>query len=152
MSRMTERKSALARAAAGTSQAERRPDTAYTARARWFHSGNAFDVKHPPIPRLVFLAERDRAFDPASPTAFIPLDLPHRHNAAALTLCVAGEGCYSLIDGEPVGWSRHAVMGTPPGGAHAHYNGGDELTLSWVIQDGGLHDHTRTMDFAYAED
>lgn len=316
---MTERKTEPARAAAGSSPAAARPDTPHTQRARWFHSGNAFNVKHPPVPRHVFLAERERAFDPACPSAFIPLDLsrqlnvafpctlplvlagyvrvrageqlttrfragaeifvglegegrigsgadaidwragdvvllpgggetihsadaadavlwavndepylrfaeaaapareaapveathfraeeiqrelmkvhelpeikdlagyalllssakmerrrsvtplmtlalnslpggltqrPHRHNAAALTLCVAGERCHSTIEGERVDWSRHAVMVTPPGEMHAHHNEGDGLMLSWVIQDGGLHYHTRTMDFAYAE-
>ena len=296
-----------------------RDETDYAGRARWFHSGNAFNLKLPPVPRHIFLAERDRAFDPASPSGFIALDLsgklnaafpctlplvltgyvrvrggerletrfraateifvalqgegrienggdtidwragdvvllpggaetthrakgadavlwavndepylrfaeavppprqeapvepthfraeeirreltkvhelpgaeelagyalllssakmerrrsvaplmtlalnslpgglvqrPHRHNAAALTLCVAGERCHSTIEGERVDWSRHAVMVTPPGEMHAHHNEGDELMLSWVIQDGGLHYHTRTMDFAYAE-
>ena len=296
-----------------------RADSEFARRARWFHSGNAFNLKLPAVPRHIFLAERDRAFDPASPTGFIPLDLsaalnapfpctlplvltgyvrvrageslatrfqaateifvalqgegrienggdaiewragdvvlmpgggetthragsedavlwavndepylrfadaapparsaapvepthfraeeirdqlmkvhampgaealagfalllssakmerrrsiaplmtlalnslpgglvqrPHRHNAAALTLCVAGERCHSVIEGERVDWSRHAVMVTPPGEMHAHHNEGDDLMLSWVIQDGGLHYHTRTMDFAYAD-
>jgi len=316
---MTEQKVDMTRAGAGLSANAPRPDSPYAERARWFHSGNAFNVKHPPVPRRIFLAERDRAFDPAAPSAFIPLDLsaelncafpctlplvltgyvrvragerlatrfragaeifvalegegriengadaidwragdvvvlpgggetrhaagsadavlwaindepylrfaaagapaqsaapveathyraedierelmkvhelpgakelagyalllssakmerrrsvaplmtlalnslpgglvqrPHRHNAAALTLCVAGEGCFSTIEGERVAWSRHAVMVTPPGEMHAHHNEGEGLMLSWVIQDGGLHYHTRTMDFAYAE-
>lgn len=318
---MIEQKSgALKRAAAPACDETARAETDYARRARWFHSGNAFNLKLPPVPRHIFLAERDRAFDPAAPTGFIPLDLsaklntafpctlplvltgyvrvrsgerlttrfgaateifvalqgegrienggdaidwragdvvllpggaetthrasgadavlwavndepylrftqavppprdeapvepthfraeevrsqlmkvhalpeakelagyalllssakmerrrsvgplmtlalnslpggltqrPHRHNAAALTLCVAGERCFSTIEGERVDWSRHAVMVTPPGEMHAHHNEGDDLMLSWVIQDGGLHYHTRTMDFAYADD
>jgi quercetin dioxygenase-like cupin family protein len=39
-------------------------------------------------------------------------------------------------------------MITPPGAPHSHHNEGDELALFLIVQDGGLHDHTRTMGFA----
>lgn len=50
-------------------------ETEHTARARYFDSGNAFAIKHPPVPRHVFLAERDRALAADTPTGLIDLDL-----------------------------------------------------------------------------
>jgi gentisate 1,2-dioxygenase len=50
-------------------------DTPYQRRARYFDSSNAFALKYPPVPCHQFLAERDRALDPATGTAVIPLDL-----------------------------------------------------------------------------
>jgi len=45
------------------------------AHVRYFNSGNAFDIKLPRVPRHQFLAEWKQAFDPATGTALIPLDL-----------------------------------------------------------------------------
>ncbi len=73
----------------------------------------------------------------------------HRHNAAAVTLVVAGEACYSLIDGKRVDWERHAVMITPPTDLHSHHNEGPGLALFLIVQDGGLYYHCRTMGFRY---
>jgi gentisate 1,2-dioxygenase len=52
--------------------------TVFTERARYFDSSNAFALKYPPVPCHQFLAERDRALDPATGTAIIPLDLSDR--------------------------------------------------------------------------
>jgi gentisate 1,2-dioxygenase len=49
--------------------------TPYAQRARYFSSADGFNVKHPRIPAHLFVAERDRALDPATPTGLIPLDL-----------------------------------------------------------------------------
>ena len=73
----------------------------------------------------------------------------HRHNAVAVTLVLAGEGCYSLIDGERAEWERHTVMITPPTAFHSHHNDGTELALFLIVQDGGVHYHCRTMGFSY---
>jgi gentisate 1,2-dioxygenase len=73
----------------------------------------------------------------------------HRHNAVAVTLVLAGEGCYSLIDGERVDWERHAVMITPPTAFHSHHNDGRGLALFLIVQDGGVYYHCRTMGFSY---
>ena len=62
----------------GPGVAASRADTPYTLRARYFDSGNAFALKYPPVPCHQFLAERDRAFDPATGSALIPLDLSER--------------------------------------------------------------------------
>ena len=76
---------------------------------------------------------------------------PHVHSAMALTLCLQGEGVYSLVDGERKHWEKHAVMVTPPGVPHSHHNEGDKRMESWVIQDGGLHYYARTTGFAFVD-
>ena len=76
---------------------------------------------------------------------------PHRHNSVAVTLNIACEGCYSLIDGKRVDWQPFAVMVTPPADVHSHHNDGDATMTCLIVQDGGLHTHCRTMDFRYAD-
>jgi gentisate 1,2-dioxygenase len=73
----------------------------------------------------------------------------HRHNAVAVTLVLAGERCYSLIDGERADWEPHAVMITPPAAFHSHHNEGSQLALFLIVQDGGVYYHCRTMGFSY---
>jgi gentisate 1,2-dioxygenase len=75
--------------------------------------------------------------------------LPHRHNAAALTLALECDGVYSMIDGERVDWSKHAVMLTPPTALHAHHNRGDTPMMSLVAQDGGLFYYARAIGFGF---
>jgi gentisate 1,2-dioxygenase len=74
---------------------------------------------------------------------------PHVHNSMALTLCVEGDGCYSMIGGERKDWSPHAVMLTPPGAPHSHHNEGSRRMRCLIVQDGGLYYQARTMGFAY---
>ena len=76
---------------------------------------------------------------------------PHRHNSMALTLCLQGEQCFSMIDGQRKDWQQHAVMLTPPGAAHSHHNDGDERMRCLIVQDGGLYYHARTMGFEFAD-
>jgi gentisate 1,2-dioxygenase len=73
----------------------------------------------------------------------------HRHNAVAVTLVLAGEGCYSLIDGKRANWEPQTVMLTPPAAFHSHHNDGNELALFLIVQDGGVYYHCRTMGFSY---
>jgi gentisate 1,2-dioxygenase len=73
----------------------------------------------------------------------------HRHNAVAVTLVLAGERAYSLIDGQRVDWERHAVMITPPAAFHSHHNEGGDVALFLIVQDGGLYYHCRTMGFSF---
>jgi gentisate 1,2-dioxygenase len=73
----------------------------------------------------------------------------HRHNAVAVTLVVAGEGAYSLIDGERVDWEADTVMITPPAAFHSHHNEGGQLALFLIVQDGGVYYHCRTMGFSF---
>lgn len=76
---------------------------------------------------------------------------PHRHNSVALTLCVQGKDCYSMIDGERVDWQPNTVMVTPPTAVHSHHNDGDERMTCLIVQDGGLYYHARTMGFSFAD-
>jgi gentisate 1,2-dioxygenase len=48
--------------------------TPYTRRARYFDSGNAFNIVYPPVPAASFVAERDAALNSATGTALIPCD------------------------------------------------------------------------------
>jgi gentisate 1,2-dioxygenase len=75
----------------------------------------------------------------------------HRHNAVALTFCIQGEGCHSIIEGQRVDWRKFGVMVTPPTEAHSHHNRGQVLMRSFVMQDSGLYYHTRAVGFAYCE-
>ena len=76
---------------------------------------------------------------------------PHRHNSAAVTLCIQGKNCYSLIGAKRVDWQEHAVMVTPPGEVHSHHNDGEEQMTCLIVQDGGLYYHCRTMGFEFAD-
>ena len=49
-------------------------DTPYTRRARYFSDDNGFSFRWSPVPVRQFLTERDRAFDPNTPTGMIALD------------------------------------------------------------------------------
>ncbi|HEY5638321.1 MAG TPA: cupin domain-containing protein [Burkholderiales bacterium] len=77
---------------------------------------------------------------------------PHVHNAMALTLCLQGEGCHSMVDGQRKDWSPYAVMVTPPCAAHSHHNEGSKRMECLIVQDGNLHYHARTPGFAFAGD
>lgn len=73
---------------------------------------------------------------------------PHRHNAAALTLCVRGGGVHSMVGGRKVGWMDRAVMVTPPSALHSHHNRGRDMMYSVVAQDGGVFYNARTLGYA----
>lgn len=74
---------------------------------------------------------------------------PHRHNGAAITLALQGEGVYSLIEGERVDWVTGAAQITPATELHSHHNRGSARMRSLVIQDEGLHYYTRTPGFSW---
>ncbi len=75
---------------------------------------------------------------------------PHKHNSVAVALVIQGQDCYSLVDGRQKNWSPWATTITPPGAVHSHHNDGTEQALFLIVQDGGLYNHARTMDFAFA--
>ena len=74
---------------------------------------------------------------------------PHRHNGAAVTLAIQGEGIHSLIDGKRVDWSTGAAQITPATLLHSHHSRGSQRMRSFVIQDEGLHHYTRTPGFSF---
>jgi gentisate 1,2-dioxygenase len=74
---------------------------------------------------------------------------PHRHNGVAVTLAIQGEGIHSIIGGERVDWSTGAAQITPATLLHSHHNRGTQRMRSFVIQDEGLHQYTRTPGFSF---
>ena len=76
---------------------------------------------------------------------------PHIHNSMALTLCIDGDDCFSMIDGVRKDWQQNAVMVTPPGAVHSHHNDGSKRMRCLIVQDGALYYHGRTMGFSFAE-
>lgn len=74
---------------------------------------------------------------------------PHRHNGAAITLALEGEGVHSMIEATRVDWSNGAAQVTPGSLLHSHHNRGSKRMRSFVIQDEGLHYYTRTPGFSF---
>lgn len=74
---------------------------------------------------------------------------PHHHNAAAITLSIAGDGVYSMIDGKRFDWRPGGVLLTPPNAVHSHHNNGPRPMKSFVAQDGGLFHYCRATGFAH---
>ena len=74
---------------------------------------------------------------------------PHRHNGAAVTLAIQGEGIHSMIDGKRVNWFSGAAQITPATLLHSHHSSGTQRMRSFVIQDEGLHHYTRTPGFSF---
>jgi len=74
---------------------------------------------------------------------------PHRHNGAAITLAIEGEGVHSMIEETRVDWSNGAAQITPGSLLHSHHNRGTRRMRSFVIQDEGLHYYTRTPGFSF---
>ncbi|GJD50568.1 hypothetical protein OPKNFCMD_3311 [Methylobacterium crusticola] len=108
---------------------------------------------------LIFSSETLEAGRNILPTLTLSLNtLPprshqraHRHNSAAVTLVLEGEGCHSAIDGLRCDWAPFATMVTPPGSRHSHHNPGPSRARFLIVQDGGLHYHARTMGFEFLE-
>jgi gentisate 1,2-dioxygenase len=75
----------------------------------------------------------------------------HRHNSAAITLILNGEGAYSMVGGTRCDWSDHATLVTPATDPHSHHNPGATRAAFLIVQDGGLHYHARTMGFTFLE-
>lgn len=108
---------------------------------------------------LIFSAERQEATRNILPTLTLAMNSlppgkaqrPHRHNAIAVSLIIAGEGGYSTIDGRRKDWAPWATTITPPASVHSHHNGGDKQALFLIVQDGGIYYHTRAMGFGFAE-
>jgi gentisate 1,2-dioxygenase len=135
-------------------------DTAYARRARYFDSGNAFNLKYPPVPCHQFLKERDRALDPATGTALIPLDLSDRLDidfpvttpliltryvrlragdalttrfkaSGELYYVIAGSG-RTTKGGDTIPWAAGDVL-CLPGGEETLHVAGDRDCILWCI-------------------
>lgn len=136
------------------------PSTDAQARARYFNTGNAFNVILPPVPNAVFADEPARALDARSPTGVIACDASDEMQCpfeatsplllARYARICAGEslemtfpatgvvqyviqGSGSLdCCGETVQWGVGDVFVTP-GGADHRYVAGDEDAVLWVV-------------------
>jgi gentisate 1,2-dioxygenase len=134
-------------------------DTPCTRRARYFDSSNAFALNYPPVPCHQFLAERDLAFDPATATGLIALDLSDRLGtgfAATTPLMLtryarlrAGERLttrfkasgelyyvlrgrgHTLCGGDRIAWGAGDVLCLPGGEAATHVASAEDCVL-WV--------------------
>lgn len=73
----------------------------------------------------------------------------HRHNGAALTLSLQGEGCHSWVGEERLDWAPQGVMSTPAGCPHSHHNRGARMMVSLVVQDSGFYQHAGVPGFAF---
>jgi len=108
---------------------------------------------------LVFSSSRQETTRNVLPTLTVAMNSlpggaaqrPHRHNAAAVSLIVRGERCFSVIDGARKDWAPWATTITPPASVHSHHNGGGEQALFLIVQDGGIYYHARAMGFEFAE-
>jgi gentisate 1,2-dioxygenase len=136
------------------------PDTAYTRRARYFDSGNAFNVTNPPVPGTVFETERDQAMAQDGATELIPLDqsaamgLTHPattplvlaaygrirkgesllHDPEASTLLgyvIAGEG-RSLQGEDTIEWATGDAFALPGHAPVRHEAGATDCVL-WLV-------------------
>ncbi len=135
-------------------------EASYTRRARYFDSGNAFNVVNPPVPGRVFDSERNQALDAETATGFILLDqsdalaLPFpattplvfvaygriragealEHNAGAstvLTFVIAGGGC-STQGNDVIDWAAGDVV-CQPGDTPIRHQAGDADCLLWLV-------------------
>jgi gentisate 1,2-dioxygenase len=141
-------------------EAEQSP---YAGRARYFVNENGFSYSLPPVPARQFLAERDRAFDPKTPTGTIALDASDalKTSYPATTpalLCrylrirageelrtalnASGEICYVMAGngesrnaGDTILWGEGDVFCFPGGGETVHRAGARDCLLFMVTNE-----------------
>jgi gentisate 1,2-dioxygenase len=117
-----------------------RPDTEQTAGRALQLSSAAMEPARYPVPTMNIAIN---TLEPGRDQR------PHRHNGAAITLAVIGEGIHSMIEDERVDWSDGAAQVTPAAELHSHHNRGDKRMLSLVVQDEGFHFYARTPGFSW---
>lgn len=108
---------------------------------------------------LIFSSDRQEAARNLTPTLTLSFNTlepqthqrTHRHNSAAVTLVVQGEGCHSVVGDARCPWEPWATLVTPPGAPHSHHNAGPRRARFLIVQDGGLYYHARTMGFDFLE-
>jgi len=108
---------------------------------------------------LIFSSDREEASRNIMPTLTLSLNtVPpgehqrmHRHNSAAVTLILRGDGCYSMVGDRRCEWSPFATLVTPATDPHSHHNPGGERALFLIVQDGGFYYNARTMGFTFLE-
>lgn len=140
-----------------------RVETPYTQRARYYSSLDGFNIQKPAIPAHVFVAERDHAFDAATPTGLIPCDLSAplaiafpatapfvlaryariRAGERLATRFAASGALYYVISGsgetvqggDAIAWDEGDAFCLPGGGATVHVAGAGDCLLYVVTNE-----------------
>ena len=136
------------------------PTSPAASRARFFNSGNAFNLKLPPVPDHAFTDEPARALDPATPTGWIacdasaamaspfpatsPLVLARYGRIRAgeelrdepvasgvIHYVIAGAGSTDCA-GEAIAWGPGDIF-VLPGGVPIRHRGGAADAVLWVV-------------------
>lgn len=136
------------------------PGTDAEARGRFFNSGNAFNIKLPPVPNAVFADEAARALNDATPTGVIVCDASEamacdfpatspfllarylrlragdslRLSAKATGVVhyvIAGRGVTRMGD-EQITWEAGDVF-VAPGGIELRHTAGDAAAVLWAV-------------------
>jgi gentisate 1,2-dioxygenase len=136
------------------------PSSAAAARARFFNSGNAFNIKLPPVPDAAFADEPARALAPDAPTGLIACDISDqlgcafpattpfvlaryariRPNESLATDFVATGSIWYVIQGagetdcapERFAWSAGDIF-LLPGGVESRHRAGPAGAVLWVV-------------------
>jgi gentisate 1,2-dioxygenase len=141
-------------------QKPERPATKPASRARFFNSGNAFNIKLPPVPDAAFTAEPARALAADAPTGLIACDISDqlgcpfpattpfvlaryariRPGESLTTDFVATGSIWYVIKGsgetecapERFAWGAGDVF-LLPGGVQSHHRAGPEGAVLWLV-------------------
>lgn len=140
---------------------ERSAQDVYARRARYFDSGNAFNLEYAEVPAAAFAAERDRALDPATGTALIlcdqsaalGLDYPATsplvlaayarvragetlqldpRATTVLGFVIAGSGSVQQ-GGDLIEWSRGDAFSLPGGVPLKLFSSANEDAVVWIV-------------------
>lgn len=141
-------------------QHARAPKTEAAKRARFFNSGNAFNIKLPEVPNAVFSAEPNKALAPATLTGLIACDASAELGCAftattplilaryarirageelsadfaatgVIHYVIRGRGQTS-VGGETIHWASGDIF-IAPGGTSAVHGAGDEDAVLWLV-------------------
>lgn len=136
------------------------PVTPAQSRARFFNSGNAFDVQLPPVPDMAFADEPARALDPETPTGMILCDISDQLDcpfpatsplvlagyariragdnlttdpraSGVIAYVIQGRGTTRCGD-EEIAWGPGDVM-LFPGGVAQQHEAGDADSVLWIV-------------------
>ncbi|MGS0744034.1 cupin domain-containing protein [Glaciimonas sp. GG7] len=136
------------------------PKTPAQASARYFNTGNAFDVKLPAVPDQSFIDEPAQAFHPDTPTSLIACDVSAQLESASAATTPLSLARYAKIkagetlrtefiasgiivyvitgtgstdcDAEHIVWGAGDVFVLPGGGVHT-YRANDVDAILWIV-------------------
>ena len=142
-------------------QSAANPASEAEARARYFNSGNAFDLRLSPVPDALFTEQPAKALDPASPTGFFLCDisdvlecpfpatsplllaryarirpgdsLASQFVASSVIIYViAGSGSVSS-GGDKIAWGQGDIVVLPGGEEHIYRADDNEAAVLWIV-------------------